>query len=164
MKRLYLIRHAKSSWSNAALSDFDRPLNDRGTRDAPLIGQRFSKYKVEPDLILSSPAKRAISTAKIIAGEIGYPVKKILTDRCLYLADVPTLLKTVTSLDDTSNKVMIFGHNPGMTEFAETLTSYRIENMPTCSVVCVNFDVRTWKDAKRGEGDLVFFDFPKKHL
>ncbi|MDA1274783.1 MAG: histidine phosphatase family protein [Verrucomicrobia bacterium] len=163
MKRLYIVRHAKSSWRTPELSDFERPINDRGKRDAPFMGQRFSKYRVESDLIISSPAKRAISTAKIIAREIGYPVKQIQTDQHLYLADVPTLLKAVTCLKDTMNDVMIFGHNPGITEFAETLSGYRIGNIPTCGVVCVSFNACAWRDVKRGSGNFEFFDFPKKH-
>lgn len=164
MKQLYLVRHAKSSWRNPDLSDFARPLNERGERDAPFMGKRFCKYDVRPDLILSSPASRAISTAKIIAGEIGCSINEIQTDDGLYLADVPTLLNTVTRVDDAFNDLMVFAHNPGITEFAEYLSNYRIGNVPTCGAVCVKFDVQSWHDVKRGEGEFVFFDYPKKHL
>ena len=98
MKRLYLVRHAKSSWKDPDLDDFDRPLNKRGKRDAPLMGQKLRQADVRPDLIVSSPAKRAAKTAKIMAGQIEYPVKKIIWDESLYAAGIVTL--TVTSLKE----------------------------------------------------------------
>ncbi|MGH1366702.1 MAG: SixA phosphatase family protein [Calditrichia bacterium] len=164
MKTLYLIRHAKSSWKNEKLSDFDRPLNNRGLRDAPFMGQRLANYRVSPGIILSSPAMRAIETATTIASEVGYPKDAIQRITSLYLASLNTLLETVNEIDDKHESAFIFGHNPGMTMFANFLTTYAIDNVPTCGVVCVLFEVDSWKDVAENRGSLSFFDYPRRHL
>ncbi len=164
MKRLYLVRHAKSSWKDLSLDDFDRPLNKRGKQDAPFMGKRVKKYKMLPDLIISSPAKRAAKTAKIIAKEIGFPKKKIIYDASIYEAGMASLITVVRNIDDLANEVMLFGHNPGLTILAEDLTNAQVDNIPTCGIFCIDFDVNSWKEIEEGKGRVVFFDYPKKYL
>lgn len=162
MKRLYLVRHAKSSWNDSRLSDFERPLNERGERDAPVMGKRLAAGKIKPDVLITSAAKRAQTTARTIAGEIGYPLDRIIVEKELYLADVKYLFKFIRHLDDELDEVMLFGHNPGFTEVANYLTREKIENMPTCSIFCIDFDVDSWRDISGHSGICRFFDYPKK--
>ncbi|MEQ9422877.1 MAG: histidine phosphatase family protein [Cyclobacteriaceae bacterium] len=159
-KCLYVVRHAKSSWDNPGLRDFDRPLNSRGERDAPRIGQYLKLHEVLPDFLLSSPANRALTTANIIAGEIGYS-GAIQTDRSIYHADEDTLLNAVKKLDNGHQSAMIFGHNPGFTDFVNGLTDAEIDNIPTCGVCKIEFRMETWADVKFGTGKLIFFQYPK---
>lgn len=163
MKRLFLIRHAKSSWDEPDVADIDRPLNNRGKRDAPVMGERLKKeHKAKPDLILSSPAKRALRTAKIIAKEIDYPEGKIEIKDSLYGSGVPAMLNIIQYLDDSLNEVMLFGHNPDLTSLANYLSNQHVDNIPTCGIFCVDFEIRSWQDVKNGEGIFKLFDYPKK--
>lgn len=161
MKTLYLIRHAKSSWSNPDLSDFDRPLNDRGRRDAPRMGKRLKEKAIAPDLMLSSPANRAITTCREIASVLGYDESRIKTDKRIYHASEEELINILSELQDTQKTVMLFGHNPGFTNFANALLSEHIMNIPTCGVVAGKLNIQSWKEINNGCGKLVFFDFPK---
>ena len=163
MKRLYLVRHAKSSWKDPELDDFDRPLNKRGKRDAPFMGQRLREANVRPDLIISSPAKRAAKTAKIIAAQIEYPLKKIKWTESLYAAGALTLLGILREIGDSVEQAMLVGHNPGLTLLAELLTSEAIDNIPTSGVFTVDLDLGSWTQTGEGSGIPVFFDYPKKH-
>lgn len=162
-RRLYLIRHAKSSWKDAKLSDFDRPLNKRGKHDAPFMGARLRKHHVLPDLILTSPAKRALKTAKLLAEEINYPKKEIVENKYIYAADVYELLQIIKNLENDKKEVFLIGHNPGLTLLAETLSGLPVQNIPTCGIFCVEFNTESWADIKEGLGALIFLDFPKKH-
>ena len=162
MKTLYLVRHAKSSWDDPSLDDIDRPLNPRGKKDAPEMGDRLKKLKILPDLLLTSPGKRARSTAKKIARQIGYPKKEILIDDALYHGSDDMLIDIVKNLPDSKQSVMLFGHNPGFTAFANQLCNINIYNIPTAGVVAIDFHIDSWKDAEPGKGELVFFDYPKK--
>lgn len=161
MKRLTLVRHAKSSWKHPDLADFDRPLNKRGDHDAPIMGQRLVQRQIAPELLISSPAKRAITTAHIIAQEIGYPVEKIVLDQNIYEAGVSDLLNVLQAVDNAFDSVMLFGHNPGLTSLSTYLTDYQIDNIPTCGVFCADFDLASWADLEQSTGTMVFFDFPK---
>ena len=163
MKRLYLIRHAKSSWNEPDLADIDRPLNKRGKRDAPFMGKRLKEgHRVNPDIIISSPAKRALRTAKIIAKEINYPKEKIEIKDSLYGSGVEAMLNVIQYLDDSLNEVMLFGHNPDLTSLANYLSNHEVDNIPTCGIFCVDFDVKSWRDVEGGKGIFKFFDYPKK--
>lgn len=163
MKALFIIRHAKSSWDASNIDDFERPLNDRGKRDAPRMGKRLKEKDIHPDLLLSSPAKRALSTAKRIAKALKYPKDNIKTDRRLYHADEETMLAVVQELKDSQDVVMIFSHNPGLTEFVNSLMDGQlvIDNVPTCGIVAFQFNSESWKDVDWGKGKLLFFDYPK---
>jgi len=161
MKTLYLIRHAKSSWDFPDLTDEERPLNKRGKRDAPDMGQRLAEKGLFPDLMLSSPANRALTTCKVIADKLGYPEEAIETDERIYLANTHELLSIVRGIDNTWNTIYLFGHNPGFTDFANALTGSTILNVPTCGVFACSFDVKEWKHIKLGLGKRIFYDFPK---
>ena len=162
-KKIYLIRHAKSSWKDMKLSDFDRPLNKRGKKDAPFMGARLFKYNVQPDLILTSPASRALKTARLIAKEVQYDEDKIMEDKRIYGAEVSRLLEILRDLDDQYRNIFLVGHNPGLTLLAEYFSGLPVQNIPTCGIFCVEFQVDAWRDIEEKRGALVFFDFPKKH-
>ena len=161
MKKLYLVRHAKSSWDDPSLDDIDRPLNQRGKKDAPEMGERLNKQKIFPDLLVSSPGKRARSTAKKIAKKIGYPAKDILIDDALYHGSDDMLIDIVRKLPDSVQSAMLFGHNPGFTSFANQLCNINIYNIPTAGIVAIDFRTENWKDVEYGRGELVFFDYHK---
>ncbi len=163
MKRLYLLRHAKSSWKDPELADYDRPLNKRGKRDAPFMGQRLKKQGVRPDIILSSPAKRARRTAKLIAQEIDYPPKQIQWLESLYAAGSESMLQIISEIDDGFSQVLLVGHNPGLTDLAERLTGTLVDNIPTAGVMAIDFEIESWANMMEGSGTVVFFDYPKKH-
>lgn len=161
MKTLYLIRHAKSSWDDPNQDDFDRPLNERGHKDAPRMAKRLKERGIAPDLMISSPAARALETAEHIARVLDFSEKQIQKDRSVYHASSDSLLRTIQKVDDKNEIVMIFAHNPGLTDFANELLRENISNIPTAGVVGCYLKVDSWKDASMGCGKLVFFDFPK---
>jgi len=163
MKTLVLIRHAKSSWDAPGLSDFDRPLNERGKKDAPEMAKRL-KEKIDIDLFVSSPAKRARKTAKLFAEEYGAKKEDIALVEDLYAATIPAFQKTVVELNNKYNTVALFSHNPGITEFANSLTNVRIDDMPTCSVFAVHADIDKWESFSNAEKKFLFFDYPKNPL
>jgi phosphohistidine phosphatase len=164
MKTLYVIRHAKSSWADPDQADMDRGLNERGKRDAPRIARRLKEKNIHPQLMLSSPAKRALNTAKRIAEVLDYPIEKVKTDRLLYHADEETILSVVQALNDKCDHVFLYGHNPGLTEFVNSLPDKEvfIDNVPTCGVAAFELPVESWKDASWRSAALLFFDYPKK--
>jgi phosphohistidine phosphatase len=160
MKTLYLARHAKSSWKNPELSDADRPLNKRGKRDALLMGETLNEKGVKLDLMVTSPAKRARLTAESIAKEIGYKKKDIVVDEDLYEFSTSGLLDVIQGFDNEYDSVMIFGHNPAFTTLNNNLTDQYIDNIPTCGIVCIQFDLQ-WKEIKSNSGKTQFFIYPK---
>jgi len=160
MKTLYIIRHAKSSWKDLDLDDFERPLNKRGKNDAPQMGKRLKKQGIYPDSILSSPAKRAKQTAKAIAKEITYD-EKIKYIKDIYEASPDALENILHSLDDKYETVFLIGHNPGLNMFVEKYVGFE-ENIPTCGVVNIKFDTKEWKKVSRRNAELLWFDYPKK--
>ena len=162
MKRLTLVRHAKSSWKDPELSDFDRPLNKRGKHDAPLTGKRLAARGLRPEFIVSSPARRARRTAKLIARELELPDDRLILETEIYDAEAEVLLKVVRALDERWEHVLLVGHNPGLTELGNLLADCGIENIPTCGVLCLDFDTGDWKSLGPRSGTLVFYDTPKK--
>ncbi len=163
MRTLYITRHAKSSWDDPRMDDFDRPLNERGERDAPFMARIFKERGEPVDLLVSSPAKRAITTARTFAQELGVAEASIQEDRSIYLATVNTLLQVVNRLPDAHKRVMLFGHNPGFSELAELLSEAGTGELPTCSTVRIDLPVDEWKEVSAGLGTLVWLDFPKRH-
>lgn len=161
MKTLTLVRHAKSSWKDTSLADRDRPLNKRGKRDAPEMGRRIADAGIRPSLIVSSPAVRAWTTARIIANEIGYPSEFLQRDSALYLASVNGILDVVVSQDAGFNNMMLIGHNPGFTDFANYLVPDLTGNMPTAGVVSVELDTDDWSLYDKPDVTLLLYDFPK---
>jgi phosphohistidine phosphatase len=162
MKTLTLLRHAKSSWDNSGLADHDRPLNGRGRRDAPEMARRIHEAAIRPSLIVSSPATRTWETAKALATEISYPIEFLQRDNKLYLASLDTLIDFVGQQDPGFNNVVVVGHNPGMTEFANYLCPGLTGNMPTCGVVSVTIDTDDWNLRKNSPVTLNLYDYPKK--
>lgn len=157
---LTLVRHAKSSWGDPEVHDFDRPLNDRGFKSAPMMAKRLAEANYSVNAIISSPAKRAITTAEIIAKEIDFEAVEQNIE--IYNAGMDVLINLVVSLDDTLNRVMLVGHNPGFTVLCNYLSNARIDNMPTCSIAQIQFDVDSWKAIIEHSGELINFDYPKK--
>lgn len=163
MKNLIVIRHAKSSWDEPALADLDRSLNPRGKRDAPLMGNLLKCRNLEPDRIVSSPAKRALKTAKLIGKEVGYDPAAIDVRESIYLQDVAILIELIHGLNDRWDRVYLVGHNPGLTDLVNLLAGEDIANIPTCGVASIEFAVDSWTHIMEGAGRLAFFDYPKRH-
>lgn len=161
MKTLLLVRHAKSDWSDGSLSDFDRPLNERGKRDAPVMAQRLVDKKIPIDLFVSSPAKRAKKTAITFAEAYGKKKEEVLFIDELYAASADTFEAVIKKLDDQFASAAVFSHNPDITYFANSLTDARIDNMPTCSIFAVTADCDRWADFENAEKTFLFFDYPK---
>jgi len=161
MKTLYLVRHAKSGKDDLSLADRDRPLDDRGHREAPKMGKRLAKRDAKPDLILSSPALRALATAELIAEALDYRTKDIEVDDRLYASDVNTLLGVIHKLGDKQDRVMLVGHNPEFSELAHQLAS-EITDMPTCAVAEFGFGSKSWSDVGKVKPETVTLDHPKK--
>ncbi len=162
MKILTLLRHAKSSWKDAGLQDSERPLNSRGQRDAPVMAQRINEAGIRPSLILSSPAVRAWTTAKAIAHEINYPAEFLQQENRLYLASVRNLLKVIGEQDIAFNNLMVVGHNPGLTDFANYLMHELTDNIPTCGFVSFEIDCEDWNLESEAEIKLMVYDYPKR--
>jgi len=162
MKTLTILRHAKSSWADADLVDHDRPLNARGKRDAPVMATRLAEAGIRPSLILSSSANRAWSTAKEVATELSYPLEFLQRERDLYHAGVSRLLDVLAEQDVGFNNILLVGHNPGLTDFANYLVPDLTDNIPTCGYVSVNFELEDWnlKDAESFK--LLAYDYPKR--
>ena len=160
-KRVTLLRHAKSSWKDASLPDRDRPLNQRGNKAAPDMGKRMAGFGVRPSLLLTSPAKRARDTARLIARELNYPLEFIQSEAELYLATPQTILEVIARQDSGFNEIMLCGHNPGITELANQLGDRTIDNVVTCGVVGIEMDINDWAEIVAADGKTVFFDFPK---
>ena len=161
MKILTLVRHAKSSWSDTKLTDRQRPLNRRGERDAPEMGRRIANHGIRPSLILSSPAVRTWTTAKIIAEEISYPAEFLQREESLYLASLDDLLGAVVAQDNGFHSLMVVAHNPGLTEFANFLLPGLTNNLPTAGVVSVQVDREDWSLYEQPKTELIAYDYPK---
>ena len=161
IKQLILVRHAKSSWQDRTLSDRDRPLNSRGKRDAPEMGDRLARRRYRLDRIVSSPAVRALETARTIAEKLGYARGSIAVEERLYGAAVADLLDVIRCVDESVATLMLFGHNPGLTELANHLGPRPIPNLPTCGVLHLGFETDTWSAVGYARGAEVLFDFPK---
>jgi len=161
MKKLVLIRHAKSSWDDPFLDDHARPLAERGYRDAPKMAQRLKKKEIFPDAILSSDANRAKSTALIMAENLGFPKDDIHFSAKLYHASPETILEEIKRTHDSVKTLFIFGHNPGFNELIWKMDG-EIDNLPTCGQYAVKFDVDQWKDINPKKAKEWFFDYPKK--
>ena len=163
MKNLYLTRHAKSSWDNPGLADIDRPLNGRGKKAAPLMGKLIVDRGENPELLISSPANRAFSTAKEFAKEMGCAETNIIVNRAIYGAGAQQLLNLVQDVDDLYNSIMLFGHNPTFTSFCNMLSGENILNIVTCGVVRIDFEFSSWKNIDFNSGRMIYYEYPKKY-
>lgn len=162
MKYLYLIRHAKSSWDNPSQTDFERTLNERGEKDAPQMALLLKSKNIDPDYIISSPAVRAFTTAEIFAEHFEYPDSKIFCDARIYEASTRDLAEVVQQISDEYETAFLFGHNPGISNFANLLSNKPIEDMPTCAIAGLALDVESWSKLERYCGKLIMFEYPRK--
>ena len=163
-RRLFICRHAKAGRQDSGLDDFDRPLNERGERDALAMGRRLAQQGVRPDLIMSSPAARALATAEHYARQAGMPPDQIQRNPEQYAASVPALMALIRAVDPGIGALMLVGHNPESTDLANVLGGLSIDGIPTCGIVALAFSGRTWADLQAGGGSLLFFDYPKQQV
>lgn len=162
MKTLVLMRHAKSSWAQEDMPDFDRPLNERGLEDAPRMAARIQSHGLSFDLVVTSSAVRARSTAEIVADQLSLPRQCVQLDRSLYLATRSQLFTALWAVDDAVTSLLLVGHNPGITEFANALCPLRSDNIPTAGVVWITFSAHSWAEVREQSGELALFDYPKQ--
>lgn len=163
VKRLFLIRHAKSSWKESGLSDYERPLNKRGKRDAPFMGRLLFDKNILPDLIMTSYAERAKTTAFLFAMELNYPADKVVIEKKLYEAMNKDILEIIRETDEKVKVLFLFGHNPGLTTLHNYLCDQFIDNIPTCGITQYEFDDK-WKNLTGKSCKLILFEYPKKYL
>jgi len=161
MKSLLLVRHAKSDWNFTGLADFDRPLNHRGHKDAPMMAERLLKQAISIDAFVSSPAKRAITTATYFAEAYGTTQAQIIQIPTLYHASKSVFSDVIQTFDNVWETAAIFAHNPGITDFANSLTNAHIDNMPTCCVFAIKADTNDWANFSVAEKKFWFCDYPK---
>lgn len=164
MKRLFIVRHAKSSWDFPELDDYERPLSKRGKKNAPEMGQRLALRQIMPEAMITSPAKRATDTAKFIATEISFSVKKIKSESLFYHASNNNMISLLQDVSNNIETLMIFGHNPGLTDLANFLSGADIYNIPTCGIVEIEFNISSWTEIEKNTGKLISFDYPKKNI
>jgi phosphohistidine phosphatase len=161
MKRVIIVRHAKSSWDDASVPDFERPLNERGKHDAPEMAKRLAEKKVEIDAFISSPAKRAKKTATLFAKEFGKHKDDVILIDELYHAGSEEFYKAIEKAPAKAKTIAIFSHNPGITDFVNSLTDTRVDDMPTCAVFAVKASIGDWKEFRQSPREFWFFDYPK---
>jgi phosphohistidine phosphatase len=162
MKQLTLLRHAKSSRKDTSLADFDRPLNKRGREDAPRMGRWLRQQELAPDLVLVSPAARTRATAEAVLESLGVAAGRVLFREDIYEAEIGELLEMLRALDDASAHVLLVGHNPGLTDLWNHLSTVRTENIPTCGAFSLNLSVSSWKEVGAGSGKPVFRAIPRE--
>ena len=159
-RTLYLLRHAKSSWKDASMRDFDRPLKGRGRDAAKQIGKRLASEKPQPTLVVCSPAARTRETAEIVLKHSNLKADVTFEQR-IYEASLRDLLHVVSDIPDNKEVVMMIGHNPGFEELVAYLSGEH-RRMPTCALAKIRLDLGSWKDIKAGEGTLAWFITPKE--
>lgn len=164
MKRLYLVRHAKSDWTMDGLSDKDRPLNSRGYTDAKIMARELKNKKIIPDLIISSPAIRAISTALIFAEILKLDLLKVVINKTLYDSGIKEYVRCVSEIDSNIKTIMLFGHNPVITDYVSSLTASFAKEMPTCCIVGILSNTNDWKFFTNKTNRLIYYDYPKMHF
>lgn len=161
MKSVLLIRHAKSDWGNPGLADFDRPLNERGNRDVLLMSEHLFQKKINIDCFIASPAKRAAKTAKVFAGKYNKTEEDIIFKKELYLPMPAVFLSVLSGINEQINDVALFSHNNGITDFANSLTNAKIDNIPTCGIFAIKAKCENWQDFLQAEKEFWFFVSPK---
>lgn len=164
MKKIFLVRHAKSSWINNSITDYERPLNERGERDAPFMANLLFKKEKNIDIIVTSGANRALSTAKVFQKVYSFNEENIFIDKNIYQSTLEGLFNIIKNIDDTYSKVLFIGHNPGLTLISNYLSGRELFNIPTCGIVELNYKRESWKDVTKKSFDFVSFEFPKKYF
>lgn len=163
MKTIYIIRHAKSDWDDAELHDIERPLADRGLKDARMMATLLKEKKVMPDKMISSPALRAFSTCRIFSDIIGFDKKDIAVEQVLYFGNIAEIIKMLQSQLQATNNICIFGHNPTFSLLSSVLCPEFSAEMPTCSVVALQFNIERWGNLETKAAKLLWFEYPKKN-
>jgi len=161
MKQLTIVRHAKSSWNLSELEDFYRPLNARGVKNAFAMGDELVDRGIFPDLILTSPAVRAINTAIIVAKKLDFPQQRIRSNDRIYEASTEQLLQILANLEESVGHAMLFGHNPSLTSLINRLQPEMLDNLPTCGVYGIDLPIATWAEVRQAKGKVAFTLFPK---
>jgi len=161
MKRLYLVRHAKSSWSNPGTDDLDRPLLEKGLKRTRVMIDYLKIHNVTVHLILCSPAVRAYETAKLFAWALEVPDEALRVERGIYAANPDTLTNQFFDLPDKVDSLMMVGHNPGITEFANLFLDKKIDMMPTSAIVAIEFATGNWEEIMNCKSKKLFYIFPK---
>jgi phosphohistidine phosphatase len=161
MKTLILVRHAKSSWDDPSLNDYERPLNNRGKRDAPMMADRLHERGIKLDSLVSSPARRARKTAEQFARRYKKKNGRLEFKTELYMAGDDAFNQVIEKLNDDDDCVALFSHNPGITDFANSLTDARVDNIPTCGMFAVTVEAKKWNKFRDARKDFLFFDYPK---
>ena len=164
MKSVLIVRHAKSSWDDPALSDFDRPLNERGKLDAPMMAKRLLERKVSIDAFISSPAKRAKKTATIFAREYGLRKDDVILFDDLYEPSTEDFYNAIEKAPAKAKAIALFAHNPGITDFVNSLSETRLDDMPTCAVFAVKVKIEKWSEFRQAAREFWFFDCPKSGI
>lgn len=164
MKTLLLIRHAKSSWDNPGLRDINRPLNERGLYDAPRMGRMIRSLGIKPDLLVSSPAKRALTTAQFFAAAFEIPDEAIAINPDIYEAHPTEIIRIIGALPNEAETVLLFGHNPTFTDVANRFTDDYIDNVPTCGVVHIVSTAPDWAAFSQVNSRIKACYFPKEVL
>ncbi len=164
MKTILLVRHAKSAWGNPSLSDFERALTDRGKTDAKMMAKRVEERAIKIDALISSSAKRAKKTAKIFMKELKIDKKNLQLKDSLYEASVKDFYGAAENLNDIDNTVALFSHNPGITEFINSLDCQPVYEMPTCAIYALRINTKYWKDFPEAKKEFLFFDYPKSQI
>ncbi len=160
MKTIYIVRHAKSSWKYKGIPDRDRPLKQRGIEDAYLMSSEISKNIKRPDSLVSSHANRALSTAVIFCENMKFPLANLKINKSLYSFSDRYLLKTIKAFDSDFDTVIVFSHDHGINDFVNDHGNKKIDHIPTCSIVGIEFDCKHWKDIKKG--NTILFKTPKE--
>lgn len=161
MKTILCVRHAKSAWDDISVSDTERKLTHRGKSDSKMMAKRLQKRSVDIDAFVSSPAKRAMKTAKLFMKVYDKDKKKLMLEPALYEASVSDFYQVIESFHDKYNTVALFSHNPGITEFVNSLNCSAVYDMPTCSIYAVKVKAKHWKDFREAKKEFLFFDYPK---
>jgi phosphohistidine phosphatase len=164
LRTLFLIRHAKSNWDSPGLRDYDRPLDQRGLRDAPLMADLLVKRNIQPDLIVSSSAKRAMTTAQFFAAAFGLPPEKLILNKDIYEAFSTTVYQIISKFPDDAATVMLFGHNPTFTDIANDFSEDFIGNVPTCGIVQIESTANSWAEFSELNSKVTACFFPKEQL
>lgn len=160
-KQLILIRHAEANWGNGNLNDFDRTLTDQGLANATQMAQHLLKLNIKPSFIVSSPAVRALTTAKVFGNKWGISDQNIEQEKAIYEANEFNLLKLINSFNDQHDSIALFGHNPGISNFANLLCNNHIYDLPTCGVAVLQFFFESWNLISTNTGNIILFNYPK---
>ncbi|MDO8991968.1 histidine phosphatase family protein [Daejeonella sp.] len=160
-KQLLIIRHAKAEEADFKKPDFKRALSHRGEKNAQEMAKRLKTKNLHPQILYSSPALRAISTARYFAHELGIAQSEIIQDPEIYDALTDTLLDCTNNLDDQADFVALFGHNPSITDLVNKFCGADIDNIPTCGIALILFPFDSWKMLSGRTGELILYDYPK---